>query len=207
VVLAQTGRAEELLALSRLVEEELNVKEVKLEAHAEHYVQFEVVPNFKSVGPRFGKLAPKIRGELAKRDGAELRNELRASGKIAVTVDGQSLELRPEDVELRVRAKEGFAADDDAQAVVALDTRITPELRAECLRQEVVVAIQNARKELNLKYEQRIRTTVAGSPDVIDAVKADPDYVKGQTLSEALSVAALAGAAAETIEVKVEAVK
>ncbi|HOX06601.1 MAG TPA: isoleucine--tRNA ligase [Planctomycetota bacterium] len=207
VVLADAARAEELLALSRLVEEELNVKRLHLEARPEEYVQFEVVPNFKSVGPKFGKLAQKIRGELAKRDGGELRRELRASGKIVVQVEGQAAELLPEDVELRVRAREGFAAADDAQAVVALDARITPELRAECLRQEVVVAIQNARKELNLKYEQRIRTTVAGCPEVVAAVRGDPEYVKEQTLSRELAVNVLDGAKPETVEVRVEAVR
>ncbi len=189
VVLADSARSSELLALSKLVEEELNVKDLKLEARPEEYVQFEVVPNFKSVGPKFGKLAQKIRGELAKKDGGELRRELRGTGKIVVAVDGQAAELLPEDVELRVRAREGFAAADDAQAVVALDTRVSPELRAECLRQEVVVAVQALRKSANLKYEQRIRTTVVtAGGEVSQAVAADKAYVQEQTLSDELIV-------------------
>ncbi len=191
VVLADPSRAEGLLALSRIVEEELNVKKLVLEAHPEHYVTFEVVPDFKKVGPKYGKLAQKIRGALAGRDGAEFRKELREAGKLALSVDGQEIELVEDDLELRVRAKEGFAAADDAGAVVALNTEISPELRAECLRQEVVVAIQAARKELDLKYEQRIETAIAPENDeVAAAVNADPEYVKAQTLSDSLDVVA-----------------
>jgi isoleucyl-tRNA synthetase len=191
VILADPARAGEVEALGDIVREELNVKSLRLAARPEEYVHFEVVPNFKVVGPKYGRLGQKIRGELARRDGGELRRELHASGRLRVTMDGQPVELVGEDLELRVRSREGFAAADDAQAVVALNTEITPELRAEMLRQEVVVAIQAARKEMNLKYEQRIGTRLAAdNQDVTAAVAADPDYVRAQTLSDSLDLVA-----------------
>ncbi|MHC4915153.1 MAG: isoleucine--tRNA ligase, partial [Planctomycetota bacterium] len=136
VILADPSRSGEVEALAGIVREELNVKSLHLEAKPEEYVHFEVVPNFKKVGPKYGKLAQKIRGELGKRDGGELRAELREKGRLALSVDGQDVELVEEDLELRVRSREGFAAADDAQAVVALNTEISPDLRAEMLRQE-----------------------------------------------------------------------
>jgi len=184
------GRRDDLAPLLGTIQEELNIKEVLIGAEdIGHFVRYEVVPNFKSVGPKYGKLAQKIRGELSRRGGGDLRKELRISGKIAFSIAGQPVELAAEDVDLRARANEGFAAADDAQAVVVLDTKVTPELRAECLRQEAVVAIQAARKALDLKYEQRIETAVApASDEVAAAVKADPEYIKEQTLSDSLEV-------------------
>ena len=89
--------------------------------------------------------------------------------------------------------------------MVVLDTKITPELRAECLRQEAVVAIQAARKALNLKYEQRIETTIAPeNAEVAAAVEADPEYVKAQTLSDSLEVVAADSIGAEARKSKVE---
>jgi isoleucyl-tRNA synthetase len=205
VILADPSRAAEVEALGEIIREELNVKELHLEAKPEEYVRFEVVPDFKKVGPRYGKLAQKIRAELAKRDGGELRAELREQGKLALKVEGQDVELLEDDLELRVRSKEGFAAADDAQAVVALNTEVSPELRAEMLRQEVVVAIQAARKELDLKYEQRIDTIVAtDAEDISSAVNADPDYIKQQTLSDSLKLVAPAEIGAGARAAKVE---
>ncbi len=184
VILADPSRAGEVEALGEIIREELNVKSLHLGAKPEEYVHFEVVPNFKKVGPKYGKLAQKIRGELAKCDGGDLRAELREKGKLELSVEGQDVELVEDDLELRVRSREGFAAADDAQAVVALNTEVPPELRAEMLRQEVVVLIQNVRKKLDLKYEQRIRSAViTNSQDIVDAVRTDVEYVKNQTLS------------------------
>jgi len=189
VILADPSRAVDVEALGGIIREELNVKNLHLEARPEEYVHFEVVPNFKKVGPRYGKLAQKIRAELAEREGGELRAELRDKGRLELSVEGRNVELLEDDLELRVRSREGFAAADDARAVVALNTEVTPELRAEMLRQEVVVAIQAARKELDLRYEQRIEAVVASDTEEISlALEADPDYVKEQTLSDSLSV-------------------
>ncbi len=189
VILADSARAEQVEALSSIIREELNVKSLRLAAKPEEYVHFEVVPNFKTVGPKYGQLAQKIRGTLAARDGGDLRRELRENGMIVVKLEDQKIELLEEDLELRVRSREGFAAADGAQAVVALNTEVSDELRSEMLRQEVVVAIQAARKDMNLKYEQRIATTVAStSAEVLESIKADVDYIKSQTLSDSLEI-------------------
>jgi len=206
------GRRDDLRALLPLIREEINVKEVLVGSEdIGYFCKYEVVPNFKIIGPKYGKLAPKIRETLGKQEGAKLRQELHGTGKIVVTVENQHVELLPEDVELRVRAKEGFAAADDAQAVVVLHTTVTPQLRAECLRQEVVVAIQALRKSANLKYEQRITTTIvsAGGP-VAQAVAADRKYVQEQTLSDRLNLKVQEEAVAaldshgETVEIEGE---
>jgi isoleucyl-tRNA synthetase len=189
VILADSTRAEQVEALSPIIREELNVKSLRLAAKPEEYVHFEVVPNFKTVGPKYGQLAQKIRGTLAARDGGDLRSELRETGMIVVTLEDKRIELLEEDLELRVRSREGFAAADDAQAVVALNTEVNQQLRSEMLRQEVVVAIQAARKDMDLKYEERIATTVAStSAEVLESVKADVDYIKSQTLSDSLEI-------------------
>jgi isoleucyl-tRNA synthetase len=192
VALVDPRRADEIRSLENVIKNELNVKHLKIESRSEAYHEYfdgQVVPNFKKVGPKYGKLAQKIRGELAKRDVGELNDELTANGRIAVEIDGHALELIGEDLIIRISAKEGFAAASGPAVGVVLDTTITPELRAEMLRQEVVVAIQAARKDLDLKYEQRIDTAVSTEvQEIAAAVNADSGYVKEQTLSDSLSV-------------------
>ena len=116
-----------------LIAEELNVRSVEFAADADRYVTYEVKPNFKAIGPKFGKLAPKLKAVLPTLNAADLRRQLDTAGRAAVTVDGQALELTPEDVQVTLKAKEGWAAAQGRTVVVVLSTALTPELKAEGL--------------------------------------------------------------------------
>ncbi|HOB75095.1 MAG TPA: isoleucine--tRNA ligase [Phycisphaerae bacterium] len=166
-----------------LIAEELNVRSVEFAADADRYVTYEVKPNFKTIGPKFGKLAPKLKAVLPTLNAADLRRQLDTAGKIALTVDGQTLELSPEDVQVTLKAKEGWAAAQGRMVVVVLSTALTPELKAEGLARDFVHLVQTARKEQRLDYQDRIRLRVSTAEPVQGAIEAFRDYIQGETLA------------------------
>ncbi|HSW47190.1 MAG TPA: isoleucine--tRNA ligase, partial [Phycisphaerae bacterium] len=171
-----------------LIVDELNVKRIEFVADADRYVSYEIKPNFKVIGPKYGKLAPKIKQVLASADAAALRRQLDRSGKAAVTVDGQQVEFTGEDVQVTLKAKPGWAAAQGTQVVVVLSTEISDELKAEGIARDVVHLIQTARKDDRLDYQDRIKVRVDADGAVAAAILAYADYIKGETLAVELTV-------------------
>ncbi|MCA9200339.1 MAG: hypothetical protein KDA87_22520, partial [Planctomycetales bacterium] len=177
-----------------LIAKELNVKEVSFAKDAEQYISYQVVPNFKALGPRVGKLMPAVKKSLAQADGGKLLAELQANGAITLNVDGRELKLDNSDIEIRLEAKEGWAAAQGAGCVVVLSTDLTDELVREGYARDLVRFIQDRRKELNCEYTDRIEVTVVTSADELHvAVTENTDYIQEETLASSLSVAADAG--------------
>ena len=195
VVLADPSLAERLARCTALISEELNVKNVDFIQQADEYVEYQVKPNFRSIGPRFGKLAPAIQKELkGAPDPAALLHELDANGKVTLEVAGEQVELTSDDVQVELSAKEGWAAAQGKTCVVVLKTEVTPELLREGMARELVHHVQQMRKELDLAYEQRIDVAVETSSDELAAAIADhTDYVTGETLADSLKMDGLAG--------------
>jgi isoleucyl-tRNA synthetase len=171
-----------------LIADELNVKRIDFASEADRYVSYEVKPNFKTIGPKFGKLAPRIKEALAAADGGALRRHLDQSGKAAITVDGQSVELAGEDVQVTLKAKPGWAAAQGPQVVVVLSTEVTDDLKAEGIARDVVHLIQTARKDDQLDYQDRIKVRMDTEGAVAAAVLAHADYIKGEVLAVELAI-------------------
>lgn len=178
---------------AELVAEELNVKKVELARNADDYVEFTVKPNPKSLGPRFGKMLPKITKTLTTADAATLRQSLVDTGEIQIEVDGETLSLTHEDVFVNLTAKPGYAAAEGRRAVVVLTTEVTPQLRLEGLARELVHHIQGMRRSLNLAFDDRIRIAVQSEGEVRDAVTAHAEYIQSETLAVELSDRPLTG--------------
>lgn len=166
-----------------LIAEELNVKQVELAQNADEYVEFSVKPNPKSLGPRFGKLLPKISKALADSDAAALRQALIDQGQFSLTVDGQDIQLSHEDVFVNLTAKEGYAAAESRRTVVVLATQVTEELKLEGIAREVVHHIQGIRRNLNLAFDDRIRLSIQAEGQVGQAIEAHAEYIKSETLA------------------------
>ncbi|MGQ9650412.1 MAG: DUF5915 domain-containing protein, partial [Phycisphaerae bacterium] len=155
----------------------------------DQYVTYEVKANFKSIGPKFGKLAPQIQKALATADAASLRRRLEEAGKVLLEVGGQSVELTAEDVQVALKAKSGWAAAQGRDAVVVLSTEITRELRLECIARELIHVVQSERARHDLPYESRIKIFVNMRPedrakgaDLLDALQRFRDYILAETL-------------------------
>jgi isoleucyl-tRNA synthetase len=147
-------------------------------------VQHEVLPNFKLLGPKLGKLMPKVKPTLAKMSGSELLANIRDNGKIDLVIDGQEVALTAEEVEVRLQAKPGWAAANDKGVVVVLATELTPELVEEGLARDLVRAIQDQRKEMGLEFTDRIAVAIqTENEELRRAANNWTDYIKNEVLS------------------------
>jgi isoleucyl-tRNA synthetase len=188
IVLADAAHEQWLSGHLSLITDELNVKRIEFATQADKYVSYEVRPNFKALGPKFGKLAPQIKNALAGADAAALRRQLDETGKASLAVGGQTVELTPEDVQVTLKAREGWAAAQGRQVVVVLSTEITPELKSEGMARDFVHLVQTARKEAQLDYQARIALRVNAAGPVAEAIAANAEYIKGETLATELTL-------------------
>ena len=139
VVLADQAHQSWLEEHAAVIADELNVKRMVFSDEPEKYVEHEVLPNFKLLGPRLGKLMSKIRPALARQSGSELLANIRDNGCINLTVDGQDVELLREEVEVRLKAREGWTASNALGVVVILSTELSEELVAEGLARDLEI--------------------------------------------------------------------
>jgi isoleucyl-tRNA synthetase len=172
------------------VRDELNVKKVEYTTRGEEYITYQVLPNFKRLGPRVGKHLPALKQALGAADGAKLLAEMTAAGKISLTIAGETIELDGEDIQVRLQAKPGWAAAQGKQCVVVLSTELTDELIQEGIAKDMIRAIQDRRKEIACEYTARIEVTIyTASETVQNAVQAFAEQIKGETLAVQLAVA------------------
>lgn len=177
---------------SALLQDELNVKEVRWADQRGELVHQEVRPNFARLGKRLGRAMPVLQKWLAAADGDHLAGELERDGMLTIDLPDQRVELRPEDIEIRLVEKPGMATAGDNELLVALDTTLTPELIAEGLAREVVHHLQTARKEAALDYAARIQVRYLASAELAAAITAHGAWIAGETLALALEPAASA---------------
>ncbi|MEM7453252.1 MAG: isoleucine--tRNA ligase [Planctomycetota bacterium] len=171
-----------------ILKEELNVHDVTFTLDAGEFVTYQIVPNFKRLGPRVGKLMPKVKKAFTEADGGAILAKLTADGKAELDVDGESIELENEDVEVRLKANEGWAAAQGPNAVVVLATELTPELIREGLTRDVVRLVQDRRKEMDLQFTDRIELwLVTGDEQLKSAIGENREYIMSETLAVSVS--------------------
>jgi isoleucyl-tRNA synthetase len=184
VVLAHRTHEAWLERHAGLIADELNVKQVELVVEGDHYVEYVIKPNFRSIGPRFGRKGKRIEAALVSEgDPSTLRRKLHETGEIRLTVDGEEVTLTAEDVQIELRSREGWVAARGRSAVAVLNTVVTGELRQEGLAREIVRRIQGIRKELGLRYEQRIEVALSGDSGLLEAARVNRDYICRETLA------------------------
>jgi len=191
LVHSQDGRAAALLGdptLVGYVASELNVKQVEALADPREVAVLTARPNFRALGPRFGKLAPVAAKAIAAMDAAQILT-LREQGTVTLTVDGQREELGHDEIQAREEGLPPFAAAGAHGLTVAVDTTLTPELLAEGLTREIVNKIQNLRKRSGLAVADRIRLVVSGPDHVRQVVGTHADHIRRETLAESLETA------------------
>ncbi len=194
VILADTKHQGWLEQHADVIKEELNVKALDFCDDPSLYVEHEVVPNFKLLGPKLGKLLPKVKQWLGQQTGAELLANIRDNGQIDVTLDGQTLGLTHDEVEVRIKPKPGWTSANDQGVVVVLSTALTPELVAEGLARDVVRLIQDLRKDTGCDYTDRIEVgLVTDAVDLAAAITQNRDYIAGETLASSVVDKPIAG--------------
>jgi isoleucyl-tRNA synthetase len=199
VVVAADREREAIGRFEDLVLDELNVKQVRYVSQADELGRFELKPNYRTLGPRFGKDMPKVADAVAGLDADRAAATLRDGGEVHVAIDGRDHPLGADDIALALQPLDGYEVERAGTHAVALNLELNDDLRREALAREIVHAIQNARKDAGLDVQDRIALTLSGDDALLDAVRAHEAYVTGETLATSLDLsgAANGGATAE----------
>lgn len=193
VILADSRHQAWLHDHADLIAEELNVKLVEFAPRADQYVEYTVLPDLKRLGPRLGKQLPALRAALAASNAAELLARLEADSRVVFDLSGGAVTLDGQDLQVRLSAKEGWAAAHGAAGVVVLSTELSHELIQEGWAREMVHAIQTRRKDLDCQYTDRIVVgCLTESQELQTALRRFADYIQAETLAVDLQFAALA---------------
>jgi isoleucyl-tRNA synthetase len=187
VVVAKGREREEIERLSELVAVELNVKAIEFVSEEAELVTYEVKPNYRSLGPRFGKLMPRAAAAVQALDPAAVAAAVAGERRVGIRVNGSEHELEPEDVTLVLQPLDGYQVEAESGRAVALSLELDDELRREGLAREVVHAVQGARREAGLDVTDRIELRLGGDPELLEAARAHERYVAGETLATSVS--------------------
>ena len=174
-----------ILAVANLIKHEVNIKEIVLLEDASDILVKQIKPNFKTLGPKFGKemklIANCIRN-FTKEDILKIELE----GKMPIELDGKMINLELSDVEISSKDIEGWLVANEGSITVALDVTISEELRKEGIARELINRIQNARKDSGLEVTDRIKLTVLKSEDLEESIIENKEYIKSETLTDEL---------------------
>ncbi len=183
-VLDDTQRSA-ILAVSDLIKSEVNVKEIELLDDASGVLVKQIKPNFKALGPKFGKDMKLISSKIQS-FGQEEITQIEKDGQISMEINGKMINLDTTDVEISSKDIEGWLVANSEGLTVALDVTINDDLRKEGIARELVNRIQNARKDSGFEVTDRIKLTFLNFQELEQSVLANERYIKAETLTNEL---------------------
>ncbi|MBT8308732.1 MAG: isoleucine--tRNA ligase [Flavobacteriaceae bacterium] len=178
---------EEILAVSELIIHEVNVKEIELMEDASDIIVKRIKPNFKVLGPRFGKDMKLISAEIQKLDAKDIK-KIEQNGEIDVEINGKSIILDLSEVEISSKDIEGWLVANAEGFTVALDVTLTEDLKREGIARELVNRIQNLRKDSGFEVTDKIDVKLQKDDNIEKAVSNNLDYIKTETLTAELEI-------------------
>ena len=167
-----------------IIKEELNIKEIELGAEMSKYVNFEIKPNLPVLGKEYGKLIPKIKEEIAKKNQMDLANTIKNGKTEYITVDDTQIELNSDNLLITMQGKDAYSFSGEGEIGVILDTNITPELKTEGYVREILSKIQNMRKEKGFEVLDNINLYVSGNEMLEKIIKGHEEIIKHDTLTQ-----------------------
>ena len=194
VPVADEKRRAAVEAIMDLVKSEINVKDLKIVGNDEGILVKSVKPDFKKLGPKFGKNM-KAAAEIIKNLDAKSIAALERDGRLSFDLNGTPAEVEISDVEIISEDIPGWLVANEGNLTIALDVTVTPELRREGIARDIVNRIQNIRKARNYDITDRIRLVFAPGADTDDAIRDFADYISRQVLATSLEIAPLADSA------------
>jgi isoleucyl-tRNA synthetase len=200
VIVANEAERVAIEARADLVTAELNVKELDFVSDEGELVRYSVKPNYRALGPRFGKKMPQVAAAVEALDAAHVAAVLAEGGEIGIAIDGSDHTLGPDDVTLALQPLEGYEVEAEAGHAVALQLELDDDLRREGLAREIVHAVQIARKDAGLEITDRITLTLTGDQDLLVAAKAHQDYLATEVLATSVSYESTVNAATAKID-------
>ena len=199
VVVATGSEREAIERMSSIVREELNVRELRFVSEADELGEIELKPNYRTLGPRFGKHMPMVAAAVAGLDAARAAATLREGGRVAISVDGMDHELTADDLQVSMKPLEGYQVEREGSHAVALELEIDEELQVEGWAREIVRAVQRARQDAGLEVTDRIALTLDGDDLLVAAARTHERYIAGETLAVQVSYESLDGTVAPAV--------
>jgi len=195
--------AEEKKVIERMknvILEETNVKEIEFVGDDSGLVKKSIKPNFKVLGPKYGKSVQPVAAGIRAFGPAEI-SLLEGGNPVAVETGNGAVQVVLEDVEVLRQEIEGWVVESAGSQTVALDTEITPELLSEGLAREFVNRIQNMRKDAGFEITDRIGVSYTAGESLSGALSTHKDYIRNETLAVELSE--VTGGEGDTSEVDI----
>ena len=182
IPIANQQQKEEILAVASLIKHEVNIKEIQLLEDASDILIKQIKPNFKALGPKFGKDMRFIAAEVQNFTQEDI-SKIEKEHQISICINEKNITLELEDVEISSKDIEGWLVANEGSLTVALDVTITEELRKEGVARELVNRIQNARKDLGLEVTDKIKLTILDDQNLQAAVSENKEYIMSETLT------------------------
>ncbi len=189
VVVAAAREREAIERLAGIVREELNVDSLRFVDDADELGTYEIKPNYRTLGPQFGKKMPQVAAAVAALDAAHIAGALREGRHVGITIDGKEHRLTPDDVLVAMQPLDGYQLEREGSHAVALDLALDDDLHRRGLAREVIHAVQNARKRAGLAVEDRIALTLGGDELLLSAVSEHERLVATETLASSIAYA------------------
>ncbi len=192
---------DQIHAVSHLICSEVNVKEIEFLDTANNVLVKRIKPNFKTLGPKYGKIMKAISAAVAEFSQADI-NQIETQENYTFTVEGQEVTLLLADVEIATQDIPGWVVANEGSLTVALDITVTQTLKEEGIARELVNRIQNIRKESDFEVTDKIRVDLIQHTEWNDAVKNHMAYICSETLTDTLNlVDTIASPDKQTIEI------
>ncbi len=197
------SQKEEILAVADLIKHEVNIKEIELLEDASDVLVKQIKPNFKVLGPKFGKDIKLISSAIQKFTQEHIA-KIEEEDKIEIEINGNLITLERTDVEIYSKDIEGWLVANEGKMTVALDITITDDLKQEGVARELVNRIQNARKDAGFEVTDKIKLTILKLDELEQSINSNKDYIMRETLTEDL---VFVDNVSEGIDIEFDAIK
>ncbi|MFJ1389330.1 isoleucine--tRNA ligase [Capnocytophaga canimorsus] len=188
IPISNEAEKREIEAVADLIKSEVNVKEIELLEDASGILVKQIKPNFKTLGPRFGKDMKLVVAQIQNFTQEDIQN-IEKNREIIIKLEEKDVTLSIEDVEITTQDIEGWLVASSGNLLVALDIHITDELRKEGIARELVNRIQNIRKDSGFDVTDKINICIQKQKVVEEAVSDNLEYIKSETLTSELTFA------------------
>ena len=187
IPLMDEAQRKNIQSVESLILNEVNVKELKFVDSANEMLVKRVKPDFKKLGPRYGKIMKQLALKIQGMEKSEII-ELEKSGAVTLYVDGQEAVITANDVEIISEDIPGWLVGNEGRLTVALDITLSDELQKEGIARELVNRIQNLRKAKNFEITDRITIKLSSHPAIDAAITDNAGYIKNQVLADEITI-------------------
>jgi isoleucyl-tRNA synthetase len=178
---------EQFQAVENIILSEVNVKEVEYLTDTSDIIKKKIKPNFKTLGPKYGKMMKQIAGAVAQFTSEEIAS-FEKNGSFELTLGDERVSLSTEDIEIVTEDIPGWLVATEGGMTIALDINLTNELKQEGIAREFINKIQNLRKESNFEVTDRIRIKIEKHDFYNESILNYKEYISNQTLAETLDL-------------------